>query len=56
MVVPYCYQCAPAAQPAILTIANAYTARLFRKRGYPDCPEYASPAVHSPLAGSPPCW
>jgi hypothetical protein len=28
MVVPYCYQCAPYAQPAILTIANAYTARM----------------------------
>ena len=28
MVVPYRYQCAPYAQPAILTIANAYTARI----------------------------
>ena len=28
MVVPYCYHCAPGAQPAILTIANAYTARM----------------------------
>jgi hypothetical protein len=28
MVVPYCYQCAPSPQPAILTIANAYTARM----------------------------
>jgi len=32
MVVPYCYQCAPSPQPAILTIANAYTVRMFRKR------------------------
>ena len=24
MVGPYCYQCAPSPQPAILTIANAY--------------------------------
>ena len=28
MVVPYCYHRAPGAQPAILTIANAYTARV----------------------------
>ena len=27
MVVPYCYQCAPAAQPAILSIANAYSSQ-----------------------------
>ena len=25
MVVPYCYHCAPGVQPAILSIANAYT-------------------------------
>jgi hypothetical protein len=25
MVLPYCYQCAPGAQPTILTIVNAYT-------------------------------
>ena len=31
MVVPYCYQYAPGAQPTILTIANAYTARTFRR-------------------------
>jgi hypothetical protein len=29
IMVPYCYQCAPSAQPAILSIANAYTARAF---------------------------
>jgi hypothetical protein len=29
MVVPYCYQCSPGAQPALLTIANAYIAPAF---------------------------
>ena len=28
MLVPYCYQCAPGPQSAILTIANAYTVRM----------------------------
>src|ERR1035438_3865983 len=32
MVVPYCYQCAPSAQPAILSIAIAYAARMFGVR------------------------
>ena len=41
MVVPYCYQCAPGAQPAILTIANAYTALVVRRQdGRPGEPRF----------------
>jgi hypothetical protein len=49
MVVPYCYQCSPGAQPAILTIANAYATQ--PARGH-SCPGQGS-AVSADRAPSP---
>ena len=51
MVVPYCYQCAPAAQPAILSIANAYSSQPLTEERRADWYAAAAKVEHARANG-----